>query len=72
MIAVGLKTSDVLEPSVASLTSSIFSVSGASVFSFVSDNKMFDCSDSIFGGTSAVSAISGNKAGSISFSASIA
>ena len=31
-----------------------------------------DCSDSIFGGTSAVSAISGNKAGSISFSASVA
>ena len=56
----------------ASFTSSIFSVDSASVFSFVPDNKMFDCSDSIFGGTSAVSATSGSKVGSVGFSASVA
>jgi hypothetical protein len=72
MFAAGLKTPDVLEPSAASFISSIFSVDGASAFSSVSDNKMFDCSDSIFGGTSAVSATSGNKAGSVGFSASVA
>ena len=45
---------------------------GASAFSFVSDNKNFDCSNSIFVGTSAVSAISGSKVGSVGFSASVA
>ena len=72
MFATGLKTSDVLESSVASFTSSIFSVNGASAFSFVSGNKIFDCSNFVFVGISAVSVTSGSKVGSAGFSASVA